>query len=161
MATPNRHYKFLTKEHQSALKDILSNDLILVFRSDKRSGVVIMNKDDYYNKMYKALSDNKRFLPDTKGKGMTHQTERSVYQFINKLLQDKVINKTLHTSLRPRGSYLPRMYGLPKTHKNAVPLRPILAMMNSTQHKLARWLEAVIESLADSVLRTASISSTD
>ena len=153
MATPNRHYKFLTQEHQSALKDIMSNDRIVVLRPDKGSGVAIMNKDDYLNKMYEVLSDNKRFLPDTKSKDMTHQTERSVCQLINKLLQDKVIDKTLHTSLRPRGSHLPRMYGLPKTHKNAAPLRPILAMTNSPQHKLARWLAAVIEPIRKSISR--------
>ena len=68
----------------------MSNDRIVVLRPDKGSGVVIMNKDDYLNKMYEVLSDNKRFLPDTKSKDMTHQTERSVCQLINKLLQDKV-----------------------------------------------------------------------
>ena len=30
---------------------------------------------------------------------MTHQTERSVCQLINKLLQDNLVDKTLHTNL--------------------------------------------------------------
>ena len=70
----------------------MSNDRIVVLRPDKGSGVVIMNKDDYLNKMYEALSDNKRFLPDIKSKVMTHQTGRSVCQLISKLLQDEVID---------------------------------------------------------------------
>ena len=45
------------------------------------------------------------------------------------------------------------MYGLPKTHKNAVPLRPILAMTNSPHHKLTRWLAAVIEPIQKSISR--------
>ena len=45
MATPNKHYTFLTQEHQSGLKDIMSNDRIVVLRPDEGSGVVIMNKD--------------------------------------------------------------------------------------------------------------------
>ena len=92
MATPNRHYKFLTEENQNALKAIMSNDRIVVSRPDKGSGVVIRNKYYYFNKMYEVLSDNKRFLPDTKTKDMTQQTERSVCQLKNKLLQDKVID---------------------------------------------------------------------
>ena len=42
------------------------------------------------------------------------------------------------------------MYALPKTFKNAVPLRLILAMTNSPQPKLARWLAAVIEPIRKS-----------
>lgn len=37
------------------------------------------------------------------------------------------------------------MYGLPKVHKNNVPVRPILSMTGSAQHKLAKWLNTVLE----------------
>ena len=37
------------------------------------------------------------------------------------------------------------MYGLPKVHKpKPIPLRPILSMVGSAQHELARWLAEVI-----------------
>jgi len=35
------------------------------------------------------------------------------------------------------GSQRPRLYGLPKTHKKDVPLRPKLSMIGSAQHELA------------------------
>ena len=37
------------------------------------------------------------------------------------------------------------MYGLPKIHKPNVPLRPILSMIGSAQHKLAKWLSEVLD----------------
>ena len=37
------------------------------------------------------------------------------------------------------------MYGLPKIHKQDVPLRPILSMTGSAQHQLAQWLTSVID----------------
>nr|CAH8822876.1 unnamed protein product [Trichobilharzia regenti] len=37
------------------------------------------------------------------------------------------------------------MYGVPKIHKEQVPLRPILSMINSPQHKVARWLAEKLE----------------
>ena len=43
------------------------------------------------------------------------------------------------------GSQRPRMYGLPKNHKQDVPLRPILSMIGSAQHQLAQWLTSVID----------------
>ena len=37
------------------------------------------------------------------------------------------------------------MYGLPKIHKENIPLRPILSMVNSAQHKLAKFLNMTLE----------------
>ena len=38
------------------------------------------------------------------------------------------------------------MYGLPKVHKpNPIPLRPILSMVGSAQHEMARWLTKVLQ----------------
>ena len=37
------------------------------------------------------------------------------------------------------------MYGLPKIHKPNVPLRPILSMIGSAQHELAKWLSEVLD----------------
>ena len=38
------------------------------------------------------------------------------------------------------------MYGLPKVHKpNPIPLRPILSMVGSPQHEMARWLTEVLQ----------------
>ena len=37
------------------------------------------------------------------------------------------------------------MYGLPKIHKQDVPLRSILSMTGSAQHQLAQWLTSVID----------------
>ena len=36
------------------------------------------------------------------------------------------------------------MYGLPKTHKENIPLRPILSMIGSSQHELAKWLAEIL-----------------
>ena len=37
------------------------------------------------------------------------------------------------------------MYGVPKTHKSGVPLRPILSMVNAPKHDLAKWLAEVFK----------------
>ena len=37
------------------------------------------------------------------------------------------------------------MYGLPKTHKENVPLRPISSMVGSSQLELAKWLSDILE----------------
>ena len=47
--------------------------------------------------------------------------------------------------MRPIGAQRPRLYGLPKTHKPEVPLRPILSLVGSAEHKLARFLNNLLE----------------
>ena len=37
------------------------------------------------------------------------------------------------------------MYGLPKTHKTDIPLRPILSMVGSSQHELAKFLSVTLQ----------------
>ena len=37
------------------------------------------------------------------------------------------------------------MYGLHKTHKPDVRLRPILSMVNAPQHELAKWLTTLLQ----------------
>ena len=39
------------------------------------------------------------------------------------------------------------MYGLPKTHKTNVPLRPVLSMTGSSHHELSKWLASLLEPL--------------
>ena len=41
------------------------------------------------------------------------------------------------------------MYGVPKLHKDGVPLRPILSMVNSPHHPLAKWLATVLKPVVD------------
>ena len=37
------------------------------------------------------------------------------------------------------------MYGLPKIHKQNAPCRPILSMIGSAQHELAKFLAALLQ----------------
>lgn len=51
--------------------------------------------------------------------------------------------------IKPAGCQRPRLYGLPKVYKNDVPLPPILSMMCSAQHELAKWLAELLNLVSD------------
>ena len=55
------------------------------------------------------------------------------------------MHESVYKEIRPTGSLRPRLYGLPKVHKKEVPFRPILSMVGSSQHALAKYLAAVID----------------
>ena len=54
--------------------------------------------------------------------------------------------------LDPPAQQRPRMYGLPKIHKQDVPCRPILSMIGSAQHELAKFLAALLQPVLETLL---------
>ncbi|MGL5708699.1 MAG: reverse transcriptase domain-containing protein [Aeromonas sp.] len=62
--------------------------------------------------------------------------------------------------MKPTGTHIPRLYGLPKTHKKGVPLRPILDMINSPYHALAKWLAKLIEPIRKEMTRVHTVRDT-
>ncbi|VDO51390.1 unnamed protein product [Schistosoma margrebowiei] len=135
----------LSREHLTALRNIKQNNEVMILRPDKGSGVVLMNKADYVTKMKQILDDQLRFKVNKSQKDLTDSTEKRINGMLRELLKRKMIGNSTYNDLKPRGSRLPHMYGLPKVHKHDVPLRPILSMINSPYHKVARWLAEKLE----------------
>ena len=73
------------------------------------------------------------------------QQKKTITSSLQDLFKKGVIDKKTLEDLNPRGSITPRVYGLPKTHKSGIPLRPILSMTGSPYHNLAKWLTKVLE----------------
>ena len=62
---------------------------------------------------------------------------------LKSLLPAAVANK-----LSPNGSRLARLYGLPKTHKPQLAMRPILPATSTYNYELAKWLDTIPKPLA-------------
>jgi len=123
------------------------NEEILITKPDKGVGVVILNKNEYKDKMKTILNDTTKFLdlgPVTNNDN-TSKTEILIQRRLLQLSKEKLISKTEYKAIRPTGSQRLRMYGLPKTHKKGVPLRPFLSMTGSAQHELAKWLTSLLQ----------------
>ena len=112
--------------------------------------MVLLTKSDYIEKMRTILEDDSKFvhIGDAETKDRTTQQERALQAFLLRALKKGDISRDVYDRVRPSGSMRPRMYGVPKLHKDGVPLRPILSMINSPQHELAKWLTEVLASVA-------------
>ena len=130
-----------------ALKNLRDNRAIVITRPDKGSGVVIQDASTYVEKMHTILNDTSKFTRlgpvDTFDK--TPTVEGRLQRFLMKLLKQNKISKATYEAVRPSGSLRPRLYGLPKVHKDGTPLRPILSMIGSPQHQLSRWLATLLQ----------------
>ena len=130
-----------------AIKSLRSNKAILITKPDKGYGVVILNKSDYVNKMECILSDTSKFkfLGPVSEFDKTEKNEAKLQRHLLKLVKADELPQNVYQVIRPTGSQRPRMYGLPKIHKQNAPCRPILSMIGSAQHELAKFLAALLQ----------------
>ena len=137
----------LGREHLKVLKELRNNNDLVVTRPDKGRATVVMNRQDYVMKMLTILNDQTKF--QKLGPSSTHDKTAGVESSLNKFLCDLKksgeIPSELYESIRSTGGTRPRMYGVPKIHKDGAPLRPILSMAGSPQYNVSQWLCKVLE----------------
>ncbi|CAI2738781.1 unnamed protein product [Dicrocoelium dendriticum] len=139
------HKTPVRQEHIQALHNLVGNKDILLTRPDKGAGIVVLNKADYLRKMHEILADDTKFSKIIGEKDKTKQIENQICNSLKKLRDEGFISEGVYENLRPVGTAIPRLYGLPKTHKPNVPLRPVLDMKDSPYHSTARWLVELLE----------------
>ena len=134
------------KEYFQATKSLHCSEQILITKSDKGSGVNILNKSDYIKKMGSNTGDKNKFL--NMGSVDLHNNMAKNEQRLQKCLLDlanqNILARDVYNRVRPTGSQQPQMYGLPKIHKEDTPYRPMLSMIGSSQHELAKWLAEIL-----------------
>ena len=91
-------------------------------------------------KLETILFDSNKFIclgPEEENDN-TAKLETKLQRRLLQLKKDDQITPSIYNDTRPTGSQRPRMYGLPKTHKASIPLRPIPSMIGSSQHEMAK-----------------------
>ena len=76
-------------------------------------------------------------------KDPTDSTERKTTTLIKKT----TLSEDLCKKLSPTGSRPPRLYGLPKIHKEGVPLRPIVSNIGAPMYQLSKHLAELLGQL--------------
>ena len=137
----------MQSECYQAIKSLRRNEKTLITRPDKGSGVVILNKSNYVTKMGNILNDASKFecLGPAATADKTATIETKLQNRLREFLNSEQLPKQVYDEVRPAGSQRPRMYGLPKTHNVGTPLSPILSMVGSSHHELAKWLASILQ----------------
>ena len=66
---------------------------------------------------------------------------------LNKLVKD-ILPPEVAKSVIAKGSSLAHLYGLPKTHKPQLSMRPILSAVGTYNYNLAKWLDEKLKPLS-------------
>ena len=114
-----------------------------------------MNRAEYISLLSAAsIDDTSKFVdvddkqPKSRGRPPKHfhlllQKEKDVNTVFREILP-----KNISDSLSPKGSRLAHLYGLPKTHKKNLSMRPILSATGTYNYNLVKWLEEKLKTLS-------------
>ena len=119
------------------LKD---NTHLTILPADKGNATVVLNTLDYKQKISSLLEDPAyRKL----AKDPTDAIERKT----TLLLKKSSLTEETCQQLCPAGSRPPRMYELPKIHKEGIPLRPIVSNIGAPTYQLSKHLSGLLNQL--------------
>ena len=135
----------LPRRYVQALTSLAADQSINISSSDKGGGIVIIDNAEYLEKMQALLDDNKTYRKVATGSHTeaARDFERTARTLLNRCKDDGGTRLKYLLEEDPR---TPRMYGLPKTHKPGVPMRPITSGVGSAPHRLARELATPLSS---------------
>ena len=103
-----------------------------------------MDRDEYAQKVLSILSDASQFEKlDCSLDGLFPvciKQEEKLARILRKLRSQGAITRETYGELLTSGSRPGILYGLPKTHKTNIPMRPILSTIGTFNYKLAKFL---------------------
>ena len=144
-ATKENSKSNISKEEYAALKSLQRNNNIVIKRPDKGAGVVILDQQDYNDKLQSLIDNQSKF------KTCSPKQSLHVKAKMNEIAKTyKETNPNTYKNLFIIGEFHPgQLYELPKIHKNSTntPLRPIyiISMTGTVTHALAQYLNKIIQ----------------
>ena len=111
----------------------MKNTELTILPADKGNATVVLNTVDYKQKITSLLQvpSYRRLARDP-----TDSTERKT----TLVLKKSTLTEDTCKQLRPAGCRPPRLCGLPKVHKEGVPLRPIVNNNGAPTYQLSKYL---------------------
>ena len=130
-----------TRNQIAALKSLQQNDNIIILLADKGRATVILNKEDYIRKCNEHL-ENGPYIKIKKD-----PTSSVVSQIIklSVLRDNKLIDQQQYLKLKPKGSQPPRFYGLPKIHKDRIPVHPIVSYTGTPLYEVPKYIAEILK----------------
>ena len=130
-------HKFTKRTERAALKILKDNVNLTILPADKGNATVILNTSDYKQKISSLLQDPAY-------RKLTKDPTDSIERKTTALLKKSSITEETRRQLCPAGSRPPILYGLPKVHKEGIPLRPIVSNIGAPKYQLSKHLSGLL-----------------
>ena len=125
--------------------DLLKKKECIFTRADKSNEVVIMEKNDYEEAMKKLISEGPYVEIKLKRKFPVDKYAKEFKDDLDKLISEGILEPKERWKFVVRNASIPKLYGLPKTHKEGNKMRPIVSNVGAPCSRLAKHLAAQAE----------------
>ena len=135
----------ITKSEHLALESLRKDKDCIIVTADRDVALVVRDKTEYIIKCKALIQDNSVY------QHLSKDTSPTVHKELIKILQDyknnNFISETEYTQLRPHGSNSPaaRFYGLPKIHKNNMPIHPIVLARGTATYNTDKFITKILQ----------------
>ena len=134
----------ITREERKAIRELKEDKSRMVLTADKGVALVVIDTEEYKKKAQELLQQpTYQLIP-------TDPTSRYKNKLINLLKSIKAeggITEAVYRKLYPTGAGSPKFYGLPKIHKEGMPLRPIVSSIGAVTYHTSKELSRIIKPL--------------
>ncbi|XP_031639290.1 uncharacterized protein LOC116351341, partial [Contarinia nasturtii] len=113
----------------------LNKKEVYVTKADKGNGVVVVDRGDYDDSIHKMIADG----PYVEVKNPSHKISKACSEMITKHCEI-FGGERWRRNMIPSYSKVPRIYGLPKIHKEGNKYRPIVDNTLAHSYKLSKFL---------------------
>ncbi|XP_070835613.1 uncharacterized protein [Chaetodon trifascialis] len=134
----------LTYEERKVVASLSKDENITILPADKGRCTVILNTNDYQDKILSLLNDSNTY--ECLKRDPTSGYKRTIIEYLQSLQKEGAIDRLQYHRLYPQES-IPGIYGLPKIHKEGAPLRPIVSSINSVTYNIAKFVANILAPL--------------
>ena len=128
----------ISKDERAAIKSLKKKDSILIMGADKGRSTVVLDKDNYEEKVHKMLQDEKTY--EVLKTDPTPKYKRKLISILSRLKKENKIDEKQYKLLYPTTANTPRLYCTTKIHKKDNPIRPIVDYTDSMGYETSRAL---------------------
>ena len=134
----------IMKEEAKAIQELKRDKERVILTADKGVSMVVMDKEEYIQKSEELLHQpTYKELPSDP----TTKHKNRLISILKTIKSEGGIDNTTYKRLYPTGAGSPKYYGLPKIHKQGVPLRPIISSRGSATYESAKELAKILKPL--------------
>ena len=137
----------LHSEFNKAKRFLNQHKDMIILQSDKGGTTVVINKDEYDEKMMQILGDAASFR--ALNNDPTNSIQSKSNKLINELEEKKVLTPEEAKKFRKYNTTCPKIYGNPKLHKEGIPLRPIVSGINGPTQVIAKFTAEILDRAYD------------
>lgn len=143
----NPNEKLIMRSFNNLEIFLKKNSDLIILNSDKSNKTVIMKRVDYFTKMDRLLDDKETY--EIVGYDPLDDLISKNTKLVSQLYNQGYISKETRVKLNDLSAGYARIHGLPKLHKDGIPLRPVVDTINSPSYALNKFMNDILKKIID------------